>query len=736
MTDARQSYLVVNQSMTAVGRITDPLLSSMTERHHFRLPPISFKPLVPVTAAALGDPSEGVIILLGQGLPNRAQMRLARGCVRSGRRTLLGWPQEHALEVIDAERIASLARHRLALLISYRLRSLFARRQARHSAALDTAGLAQSAAAGSIAKTAALVENEAANLVARFDDRIAALKHLSEDLGGRVDAHLVGAAIHVRSVISDSTLEPFSPAVLEAIHAASTSLADMRAAALDLGERFASDLPTLRRIEARSAELHDDAVQATPAVHVAQSGSDQPYGEGDLGSVETFLNRLVNDPKPAALAPDAVPTKDGRFPGTGVYLRLDFWSPLSSGGSYGHTCFQAKALSETTHDLVAVMANRFDLLDGLGVRQVAVPARSAAGLEANLLGMNHHYSDRLGMMFEALRPAYIFERAVLGNAVGAWASRRFGIPYIVEYNGSEISMRRSFMNSRYEHENLLLLAEDAAFRQATLISVVSDQVAADVARRGIPENRILVNPNAVDLRTYCPGTASEGARIRKELGLAADQTVVGFIGTFGDWHGIDVLCGAMKQIFDGDPSIRLLLIGDGRRKPEVHEAVQRGGFADRVIDAGRVPQARGAELLKACDILVSPHSSNMIDSPFFGSPTKLFEYMAMGAGIIASDLEQIGHVLAPALRPSDFAIGAPAVTDQRAVLCRPGDVKDFAAGVLALVRAPAVRAALGRNAREAAKRYYTWDQHVRNLWLRLSGKSEEGYAIDRHKRPS
>ena len=65
---------------------------------------------------------------------------------------------------------------------------------------------------------------------------------------------------------------------------------------------------------------------------------------------------------------------------------------------------------------------------------------------------------------------------------------------------------------------------------------------------------------------------------------------------------------------------------------------------------GRVPQAEGARLLKACDLYVSPHNTHMVDSRFFGSPTKIFEYMAMAGGIVASDLEQIGEVLSPALR--------------------------------------------------------------------------------------
>ena len=79
----------------------------------------------------------------------------------------------------------------------------------------------------------------------------------------------------------------------------------------------------------------------------------------------------------------------------------------------------------------------------------------------------------------------------------------------------------------------------------------------------------------------------------------------------------------------------------------------------------------------------------MVDSKFFGSPTKLFEYMALGGGIVASDLEQMGEVLSPALTPDEASRGA-AVSGERAVLCPPGDVDAFVLGVVGLVERPAI----------------------------------------------
>ena len=110
-----------------------------------------------------------------------------------------------------------------------------------------------------------------------------------------------------------------------------------------------------------------------------------------------------------------------------------------------------------------------------------------------------------------------------------------------------------------------------------------------------------------------------------------------------------------------------------------------------MLSTGRVPQAEGARLLKACDIYVSPHSTHMIDSKFFGSPTKLFEYMALGGGIVASDLEQIGQVLSPALTPDEAAAGAAVVAGARGPLCAQVTSVEFVHGVVALVRAAGYR---------------------------------------------
>ena len=115
----------------------------------------------------------------------------------------------------------------------------------------------------------------------------------------------------------------------------------------------------------------------------------------------------------------------------------------------------------------------------------------------------------------------------------------------------------------------------------------------------------------------------------------------------------------------------------------------------------------------------------MVDSRFFGSPTKLFEYMAMGGGIVASDLEQIGEVLSPALHATALSQSFP-VDRERSILCTPGSVGEFVEAVVFLARHPDMCEALGRNAREAAEADFSWHSHVARLWRFAANSNSNG----------
>jgi glycosyltransferase involved in cell wall biosynthesis/ubiquinone/menaquinone biosynthesis C-methylase UbiE len=623
-----------------IGTLEEPRLDGTSERHLVAIPPPSLAAGDPI-AALRADAAFGLVIVLGAGCPDSAQIRLVKRALELGRRVWLYWPEEGVVECATWERLGSYRRHRLVTTF-YRF-----------------------------------------------------------------------VAEPVMAVVSGPRRLSYA---LRAV--------PPRQMPAWIVERIRRMLPERRATAA--ADRHPEDASCAPAQAPMVRHA---YRLGSLRQARQSARAVPFPPF------TRLPSEEHPIRGTGVYLRTDFWAPLVSGGSYGHTCYVAKELAAVTESFVCFMANRFPLLDDYGLRQIVMPRPSPTNNEDDIASATPLYVSQLRPAFEQLRPTYIYERLCLGNSAGALLSAEFGIPYILEYNGSEISMRRSFEGTGYLYESEYLEAEALAFEQATLISVVSAEIRTNLVARGVDPAKILVNPNGVDLDAYAPALPAKFEEIRRGLGLEPADRVVGFTGTFGGWHGIDVLSEAIPRICQKAPAAKFLLIGDGHFKGLVDRAVQSSGLESRVISTGRVAQSEGARLLKACDIYVSPHSTHMIDSKFFGSPTKLFEYMALGGGIVASDLEQIGQVLSPALTPEEAAAGAP-VSSQRAVLCAPGDVGQFVRAVVALVERPELARALGLNARRAAADHYSWTRHVANLWAFLTGNATASDIVpDLYRKP-
>jgi glycosyltransferase involved in cell wall biosynthesis len=129
---------------------------------------------------------------------------------------------------------------------------------------------------------------------------------------------------------------------------------------------------------------------------------------------------------------------------------------------------------------------------------------------------------------------------------------------------------------------------------------------------------------------------------------------------------------------------------------------------------GLVPQAGAPAYLAASDVFLSPHVPNPDGTPFFGSPTKLFEYMAMGKPIVAADLDQIGEVLR-----GTYLDETPSPEGPLAELYTPADENAFVAAFRRVVENPEHSATMGARARDAALQSYTWDRHVEKILGRL-----------------
>lgn len=406
-----------------------------------------------------------------------------------------------------------------------------------------------------------------------------------------------------------------------------------------------------------------------------------------------------------------------------LYVNANLWFGVKAGGSVGHIAGVVNALI-ARGNTVTFAACGGPVQGQARAAHFELQAPRVFGLPVEFSNYRFHTGATRELLALARREPFdfIYQRLSLGNFSGVVMARQLGIPLIVEYNGSEAWVATHW-GRPLRYPRLAINAEDAMLQHADLIVTVSDVLRQELVARGIDGERIVMYPNCIDPSIFDPQRYSENDRasVRNRHCLSPSQLLVTFVGTFGQWHGVEVFANAIALMARADREllrhydVHFLFVGDGLKMPEVRRSLDAVDTKLYTL-GGLVPQAEAPAYLACSDILVSPHVRNPDGSRFFGSPTKLFEYMAMGKAIAASDLEQIGDVLRPSLVVTALPESPPAIgTAELAVMTEPGSVEQLCQALRFLIRRPDWRAVLGANAMATARAKYTWDRHVSEI---------------------
>jgi len=285
---------------------------------------------------------------------------------------------------------------------------------------------------------------------------------------------------------------------------------------------------------------------------------------------------------------------------------------------------------------------------------------------------------------------FVYERYSLFNFAGVVAARLCGKPLILEVN-SPFALEQS----RDRDIRLVRLAawsERLICNAASRVIVVSTPLRRIMINAGVSASRLVVMSNGVAVDRFQPRIAPPD--LRDSLGLNS-AIVIGFIGWFRKWHGLELLLEAFHRSGLAARNAKVLLIGDGQAMRDLQEYVATHGLRESVIFTGPLPHTQVPAYLDLIDIAVQPAANE------YCCPMKILEYMALGKPIVAPRQENIQDLLREG---------------EEALFFTPGDAASLASALATLVNDREEAARMGRKGREAIEgRGYLWTVNARRV---------------------
>jgi PEP-CTERM/exosortase A-associated glycosyltransferase len=396
---------------------------------------------------------------------------------------------------------------------------------------------------------------------------------------------------------------------------------------------------------------------------------------------------------------------------------LDHSIPLHSGYTFRTRSIlqEQRALGWETYHLTSPkqgpVQQAREEVDGLSFYRTQPATGALAKLPVlNQLAVINALAARLLEVAQEVKPDVLHAHSPALNAVAALrVGRKLGIPVVYEIRAfwEDAAVDHGTSKEWGLRYRLTRGMETWALKRVNAATTICEGLRAEIVSRGIPAQKVEVIPNAVDIGDF----STDGLRdevLAGELGLEG-KTVLGFIGSFYAYEGLDILLNALPAMLAQRPEIRVLLVGGGPQDAALRQQARDLGIDSQVMFTGRVPHSEVQRYYNLVDVLCYPrHKMRLTD---LVTPLKPLEAMAQGRLMVASDVG--GH--------------KELIEDGRTgVLFKAGDAQALAAKVLALLDAPQQWPEYRQRGRHFVEAERSWAASVaryKNVYGGLPGKA-------------
>jgi PEP-CTERM/exosortase A-associated glycosyltransferase len=363
---------------------------------------------------------------------------------------------------------------------------------------------------------------------------------------------------------------------------------------------------------------------------------------------------------------------------------LDHSIPLHSGYTFRTRSIlqQQRALGWETHHITSPKHGQaggagtdHETVDGLRFFRTGPAAGALARLPVlNQLAVIDRLAARLLEVARDIRPDILHAHSPALNAVAALrVGRKLGIPVVYEIRAfwEDAAVDHGTSREWGVRYRLTRALETWALKRVDAATTICEGLRGEIVGRGIPAAKIDVIPNAVDIADFSIGGPRD-EELARTLDLEG-KTVLGFIGSFYAYEGLNVLLDALPALLAQRPDIRVLLVGGGPQETALRQQARELGVADRVVFTGRVPHQEVQRYYNLVDVLCYPRLKMRLTD--LVTPLKPLEAMAQGRLLAASDVGGHRELIEDGRTGVLFAAGDPAALARRvlALLAAPDE---------------------------------------------------------------
>jgi len=283
------------------------------------------------------------------------------------------------------------------------------------------------------------------------------------------------------------------------------------------------------------------------------------------------------------------------------------------------------------------------------------------------------------------------------GAVSARLIKRYGIDVVLE---RETAFGAGALASEWGGVPMVLEVIGPRYSRKSVATAMKVLAYTSAMVRGVDSSKVIFVVAGVDSTRFTPDQNS-GAMVRSRLGIDPAAPVIGYVGTFQPWHGLDTFLEALGALTEDIPRLRALLVGP--YFGDVRDKAQSMGLSSTCLFTGPVPYEQTSSFINACDLMVAPYDpqkSKLRARRGIGFPIKVLEYMACGKPVVTSDLEPTNNV-------PDIA--------KAALLSPPGDSGAMADALRLLLQDREMASVMGSAGRATVERDYSWRQFACNL---------------------